>query len=209
MAEGKASFLFYANWGDTFDELSNEDAGKLIKHLCDYTRDKDPQTDSILIKAVFANMKSTLKRDLDKWTKKSEKNRESANKRWDKNNANASERKERNAKHADSDTDTVNDTDTDILLEKETKEFDTFWNSYDKKKGKKEKVKKKYLGLSIKTRELIMDYIPKYKLSEPRKQYRLNPMTFLNNDGWLDEIITEQDPSKPTNVLPTSFRNDS
>lgn len=205
MADGKKSFLFYTDWGDTFDELSNEDAGKLIKHLCDYTRDKNPQTDSILIKAVFANMKSTLKRDLDKWRVKSLKNSENAKKRWDKNNANACERIERNAKHADNDNVNDNDTVNDILLEKETKEFNEFWDLYDKKTGKKEKVKKKFLNLPEKTRELIMEYIPKYKLSQPNKKYRKDPTTFLNNDGWLDEIITEQQEANPTK-LPISLR---
>ncbi len=205
MADGKKSFLFYTDWGDTFDELSNEDAGKLIKHLCDYTRDKNPQTDSILIKAVFANMKSTLKRDLDKWRVKSLKNSENAKKRWDKNNANACERIERNAKHADNDNVNDNDTVNDILLEKETKAFNEFWDLYDKKTGKKEKVKKKFLNLPEKTRELIMEYIPKYKLSQPNKKYRKDPTTFLNNDGWLDEIITEQQEANPTK-LPISLR---
>lgn len=205
MADGKKSFLFYTDWGATFDELSNEDAGKLIKHLCDYTRDKNPQTDSILIKAVFANMKSTLKRDLDKWRVKSLKNSENAKKRWDKNNANACERIERNAKHADNDNVNDNDTVNDILLEKETKAFNEFWDLYDKKTGKKEKVKKKFLNLPEKTRELIMEYIPKYKLSQPNKKYRKDPTTFLNNDGWLDEIITEQQEANPTK-LPISLR---
>jgi len=51
-----------------------------------------------------------------------------------------------------------------------------------------------------------MEYIPKYKLSQPNKKFRKDPLTFLNNDGWLDEIITEQDANKPSNVLPISFR---
>jgi len=109
MAKDKKSFLFYVDWGETFDELSNEDAGKLIKHLCDYVRDKSPETDSVLIKAVFANMKSTLKRDLDKWRTKSLKNSENAKKRW---HANAYERKKTDANHADRDKVIVNDTDT-------------------------------------------------------------------------------------------------
>lgn len=124
MAENKKSFLFYVDWGATFDELSDEYAGKLIKHLCDYVADKNPETDDILINAVFANMKNALKRDLDKWKSKSAKNKESAHKRWDKNNANASERIQVDAKHADrdrvSDSDSVNDSvsgnDNDILI---------------------------------------------------------------------------------------------
>ena len=112
MAEGKKSFLFYTNWGNTFDELSDEDAGKLIKHICDYVRDKHPETENVLIRAVFANIKSILKMDLDKWEAKSIKNSENAKKRWDKKDANGCERIKTNANHADivNDIDIVNDT---------------------------------------------------------------------------------------------------
>lgn len=67
MAEGKKSFIAYSNWKDIFDVLPNEDAGKLIKHIFAYVNDENPVTDSILINAVFANIKATLKRDLSKW----------------------------------------------------------------------------------------------------------------------------------------------
>lgn len=67
MAQGKKSFIAYADWKNIFDELPNEDAGKLIKHIFAYVNDENPISDSILIKAVFANIKNTLKRDLEKW----------------------------------------------------------------------------------------------------------------------------------------------
>lgn len=67
MAEGKKSFIAYADWKNIFDELPDEDAGKLIKHIFAYVNDENPETESILIRAVFANIKTTLKRDLDRW----------------------------------------------------------------------------------------------------------------------------------------------
>ena len=67
MAEGKKSFIAYSDWKEVFDEISNEDAGILIKHIFSYVNDENPQTDNVLIRAVFANIKSTLKRDLQKW----------------------------------------------------------------------------------------------------------------------------------------------
>lgn len=67
MAQGKKSFVAYADWKNTFDELPNEEAGALIKHIFAYVNDENPVSDSILIKAIFANIKATLKRDLDKW----------------------------------------------------------------------------------------------------------------------------------------------
>lgn len=67
MAENKKSFVAYTDWGDTFQALPDDKAGQLIKHLFDYVNDKNPKSDDILINAVFANIKQTLKRDLRKY----------------------------------------------------------------------------------------------------------------------------------------------
>jgi len=67
MAENKKSFIAYCNWMETFEELPDDKAGQLAKHLFRYVNDLNPQTDDILIKAVFANIKHTLKRDLKKY----------------------------------------------------------------------------------------------------------------------------------------------
>ena len=67
MAEGKKSFTAYCDWKETFDSLPDDKAGQLIKHLFSYVNDENPQTEDILIKAVFAQIKATLKRDLKKW----------------------------------------------------------------------------------------------------------------------------------------------
>lgn len=75
MAQGKKSFVAYADWKEIFDELPNEQAGELIKHIFSYVNDENPTTDSILIRAVFANIKSTLKRDLDRWESQLEQRR--------------------------------------------------------------------------------------------------------------------------------------
>lgn len=66
--------------------------------------------------------------------------------------------------------------------------FDEFWNLYDKKTGKP-KCEKKWNKLPLKDQQAIMAYLPQYKLSQPDKQYRKNPETFLNNRSWEDEII--------------------
>lgn len=67
MAENKKSFIAYVDWKETFDALPDEKAGQLVKHLFAYVNDENPETDDIIIKAVFANIKHQLKRDLKKW----------------------------------------------------------------------------------------------------------------------------------------------
>jgi len=85
MAENKKSFIAYSDWKETFDKLPNEIAGKLIKHIFAYVNDENPISDDFVIEAVFANIKNTLKRDLDKWEnqlqQRSEAGRKSAEQR--------------------------------------------------------------------------------------------------------------------------------
>lgn len=65
--------------------------------------------------------------------------------------------------------------------------FSDFWNLYDYKTGK-QSAEKKWKKLKQSEKEAIIDYIPKYKLSTPDKQFRKHPTTFLNNKSWNDEI---------------------
>jgi len=122
MAEGKKSFTAYCDWKDTFDSLPDDKAGQLIKHLFAYVNDENPNTDDILIKAVFAQIKATLKRDLKKWEAKREQNKANALKRWNKNDANVCERIKRNANDAVS----VSVSDRDIDTTTKEAEVDFF-----------------------------------------------------------------------------------
>ncbi len=88
------------------------------------------------------------------------------------------------------------DINKDVIINEYNIEFDIFWNLYDKKVGKKEKVKSKWDKLTKEIQQKIIDYIPKYIESQPDKQYRKHPETFLNNESWNDEIIRKQGSEK-------------
>ena len=66
--------------------------------------------------------------------------------------------------------------------------FSDFWEMYDKKTGKPKCIEK-WNKLKQSDKELIIDYLPKYKQAQPDKKFRKNPTTFLNNESWNDEII--------------------
>jgi hypothetical protein len=68
-------------------------------------------------------------------------------------------------------------------------DFEDFWNLYDKKRGEKNKLEKAWNLLTDQERSDIMEYIPKYKVSQPDKTFRKDPQTFFNNKSWNDEII--------------------
>lgn len=74
-------------------------------------------------------------------------------------------------------------------------QFSEFWDLYDKKVGSKTLLEKKWLNLTDLEREQIMLYLPKYKISQPDKQFRKNPETFLNQRGWEHELIGIKQPA--------------
>lgn len=69
MAENKKSIIVYADWMEHFENLTDEEAGKLIKHFFRYVNDLKPQPQDRLTEIAFAPIKASLKRDLDKWEK--------------------------------------------------------------------------------------------------------------------------------------------
>lgn len=76
MAQGKRKIIVYSDWGATFEKLTDEEAGRLIKHFFSYINDENPQSPDRLTEIAFEPIKQTLKRDLSKWEEKASKNRE-------------------------------------------------------------------------------------------------------------------------------------
>jgi hypothetical protein len=109
MATDKKSFLLYCDLIHTVDQLTNEQAGDLFKHILKYVNDQDPQTDNVITRIAFEPIKQALKRDLLKYESIRQRNSENARKRWD---ATAYDRIPNDAKNADNDND--NDSDNDI-----------------------------------------------------------------------------------------------
>ena len=86
MAEGKNSILIYSDWIDNFESLTDEEAGRLIKHLFRYVNDQNPIAPDRLTEISFIPLKNTLKRDLKKWESEVDKKSNSGKlgnlKRW-------------------------------------------------------------------------------------------------------------------------------
>ena len=116
MAENKKSFLLYCDIIHTVEKLTDEQAGKLLKHTLKYVNDLNPTPEDIITEIAFEPIKQSLKRDLLKYEGIRVKNKDNANKRWaDKNNATASERIPSDTKNADSDSDSDSVIDKSIL----------------------------------------------------------------------------------------------
>ena len=68
--------------------------------------------------------------------------------------------------------------------------FETFWNAYDKRRNRGE-CEIKWQRLSDTDKANIMQHVTKYIASTPNKKYRKDPITYLKNRSWEDEIITD------------------
>ena len=69
MADNKKSFLLYCDLIHTVQKLSDDQAGKLFKHVLEYVNDLNPTTEDLLTQVCFEPIKQSLKRDLKKWEK--------------------------------------------------------------------------------------------------------------------------------------------
>lgn len=78
--KGKKSFVLYTDQREVFDELSDEDAGRLIKHIFSYVNDENPSTEDKLLKVAFLPIKTQLKRDLKIWDEKKQQRAEAGRK---------------------------------------------------------------------------------------------------------------------------------
>jgi hypothetical protein len=70
MAKDKNTILIYKDWISMFENLDDDEAGKLIKHLFRYVNDMQPEAPDKLTLVAFEPMKQQLKRDLKSWEEK-------------------------------------------------------------------------------------------------------------------------------------------
>ena len=75
MAKDKKSFVAYCDWLESFEELTDEEAGRLAKHLFRYVNDLNPEAPDKITKTCFIPIKQSLKRDLVKYEERAERAR--------------------------------------------------------------------------------------------------------------------------------------
>lgn len=92
MEDDKKSFIFYTNYIETFEALSDEQAGQLIKAILNYASTQKVQELDGLIKIAFIPIKQNIDRDMQKWKEQKKKRSEAGKKgmaaRWGNGNEN-------------------------------------------------------------------------------------------------------------------------
>lgn len=66
----------YCEWLELFRKLTDEQAGKLIKHVFAYVNDENPEAPDVIIDIAFTSIKQQFKRDLKKYERRANTSRE-------------------------------------------------------------------------------------------------------------------------------------
>lgn len=126
-SKDKKAFVLYNDYEEVFSMLTDEEAGKLIKHILAYVNNKNPSLEDRLLQVTFEPIRLQMGRDAKKYEAICERNRKNGAK-GGRPKINPEEPKKptglsgnpEEPKKADTDTDT--DTDISYMEKKEKKE---------------------------------------------------------------------------------------
>lgn len=185
MAKDKKSFVAYCDWLESFEELTDEEAGRLAKHLFRYVNDLNPEAPDKITKMCFIPIKQSLKRDLVKYEERADRARENGAKggrpKTQKTQSVISE-----PKKPDSVNVSVNDNDISI-----GRDFDSFFEAYGKQVDKIP-CQREWLNIEREEHAKILEHVPKYVNSTPDVKFRKKPLNYLKDRTWLDPDLPNQ-----------------
>lgn len=107
MANGKKSFVLYADLLKSVDHLTEEELGKLFKHILEYVNDLNPVLEDRLLLTAWKPIERSLKEDLKKWERQLEQRRQAGKKSAESRKRKSTSVNERQRASTDSVTDTV------------------------------------------------------------------------------------------------------
>ena len=196
MATGKKSFVLYADQKELFEHLTDEQSGKLIKHIFKYVNDENPTCEDAIVKLAFITIKASLKRDLSKWEKQIEQRSEAGKLSALKRKATSEHEKqralnfvhERTRKATDSVSVSVNDN----VNEKKEKEVYVCFDHLSITKAECIKLNENYTKKQI---DAILEAIQNYK---PNKKYT---SLYLTAKNWLKKEYGENGIAKEVDPL--------
>ena len=145
-----------------------------------------------------------IKEDLEKYHKNAETNKRIALEREAKRKENDTKRVRSVNEASPNQEPLTNKPPTTKPVIKDICRFAEFWNLYAKKTDLK-KCEAKFKKLTKANVDLIFENLPAYIKSTSDKQFRKNPITWLNNESWNDEIQTPSGQQRNINDISTDF----
>lgn len=203
MAENKNSFIIYTDWKQDFEFLTDEEAGKLIKHLLRFASDENPtmENEDRLLQFAAQKMKAVMKKDLKKYEAVIQK-RSEAGKKGGVNSGKSRTSKQEEANEANASISKQNErvnvngngNGNDILLGKESKEInlsdqvsdDVFQDDKDPDADKEKSCAKKE-KLQPPDLENFLNYAQKVYQDELKLEYQPYDFAIRSKyQSWID-----------------------
>jgi len=173
MAKDKTSFILYADQRSYFDKLSDDEAGRLIKHIFSYVNDENPNPIDRITDLSFEPIKLQLKRDLKKYQVVVDRNKQNGSlggrpkKQQEPKKPNGLFDNPSKPKKADNDNDTDNDINNSL--------FDSVFDSF---LVMRKQLKKPMTGKAI---ELLKSKLEKLAPADEQTQIEILEQSIMNN----------------------------
>lgn len=216
----KDSFIFYTEYKEAIECMTDAQAGMLLKALIEYSEGIMPSIKDASVKMVFLTIKPRMDRDREKWLETCEKRREAgkqggrpakAEKQEKAKKANGfSEKQKKQNKAIKADTDSDSDTDSELYINNTVKdrpknlsaEFDELWKLYPRKQGRAQAMKSYFKarkeGTEIeKVRDGIIAYSEYVQRNGVGHEYIKQGSTFFNQHAWNDDWSYTAKKTKP------------
>jgi len=217
MSKERKSFLLHFDSLGILDHLTNDQCGKLFIACRDYNLGKELKLDETLA-LVFFPFKAQFLRDKEKYNSVVNRNKTNGSKGGRPVNPvkpkkptglidNPSKPKKADSGSvsvsvSDSDSGNESDNDNNSVKEVNNARFAEFWDLYGKKVDRP-KCENKFSKLTSTEIVLLFTNLPLYIKSKPEKQYRKDPIRWLNGKCWNDEIILQTNQAKSTHTFET------
>lgn len=197
-------FCLYLDMAETFEDLSDDEAGKVIKSLLAYCNGKDPEPLTGGAKIVFGLLRRQFERDSESYESKRLKLSENGKKggrpkanETKENQKLFSESKKSQEEEKEEDKEKEKDKEEDKDKKKEKADalasmFARFWAVYPRKEAKQTALKAfTKINPDESLLETILSAVERFKNSaqwqEDGGQFIPHPSTFLNQRRWEDE----------------------
>ena len=207
----RKSFIFYYDWWDIFEPMTQIQKGDLLTGIYDYVRNgTEPKYSELGMQIAFNVIRNTLNRDSEKYERICKQRSEGIKKRWSVNreeylsidkNTSVTDNDNKNDNVNDNVNVNDNDTDNDISTSPSfssntvcgySDDFLEFWKEYPKKVGKGDAFKKwKKTKLTNTDKTDIMNALNWQKKSDRWRdsngRFIPNPSTYISQRRWEDE----------------------